>query len=65
MSSRSKSEQPHIHCARTESILVIYGAEFRLDFGVEFAAMDVITNHRALLKIPSGDFVIMSVINRV
>jgi hypothetical protein len=36
---------------RTESILAIYEAEFRLDPIIGFVAKDIITNHGTLLKV--------------
>jgi hypothetical protein len=59
-----KVNGPCVHCARTESILALFEAKFRLDLIVGFVTKDVIINHGALLKIHDGRSIIMSVINR-
>jgi hypothetical protein len=54
---------PRFHYDRTEGILAVYEAEFRLDLIVEFMAKDIIMNHGALLKVPDEYFKIIFVIN--
>jgi hypothetical protein len=45
-----KASGSRIHCTLTESILVIYDVEFRLDRHVRFFAEHGIPNHGSLLK---------------
>jgi hypothetical protein len=51
---------PRIHCPRTESNLVLYEAEFRLDLMVGFVAKNLITNHE---EVDHGRLKLMSAIN--
>jgi hypothetical protein len=40
-----KASGPRVYCARTESNLAVYEAEFGLDLMVGFVAKDIIMNH--------------------
>jgi hypothetical protein len=59
-----RKQAAHVSTARTENILAVYEAEFRLDLMVGFMGKDVLTNHGALLKVHDRYLTIMSVINR-